>query len=120
MLTAKSGRLLIQINPHRKQFSSKQAHDDAIRDATRQLPREPFLNALAAHLQRATEPCPNASGPESATQFHPHSRVTPNIANVLLPWDMNRFRKLGFIHYAGGIEGGLQVHSSLLNVVLND
>jgi CRP/FNR family transcriptional regulator, cyclic AMP receptor protein len=33
---------------------------------------------------------------------------------------MNRFRNLGFIHYAGGIEGGLQVHSSLLNVVLND
>jgi CRP/FNR family transcriptional regulator, cyclic AMP receptor protein len=33
---------------------------------------------------------------------------------------MNRFRKLGFIHYAAGIEGGLQVHSSLLNVVLND
>ena len=33
---------------------------------------------------------------------------------------MNRFRRLGFIHYAGGIEGGLQVHSSLLNVVLHD
>ncbi|MFZ1051154.1 MAG: Crp/Fnr family transcriptional regulator [Candidatus Sulfotelmatobacter sp.] len=33
---------------------------------------------------------------------------------------MNRFRKLGFIHYAGGAEGGLQVHSSLLNVVLHD
>ena len=33
---------------------------------------------------------------------------------------MNRFRKLGFIHYAGGLEGGLQVHSSLLNVVLHD
>src|SRR5579872_6762448 len=33
---------------------------------------------------------------------------------------MNRFRKLGFIHYSGGIEGGLQVHSSLLNVVLHD
>jgi len=33
---------------------------------------------------------------------------------------MNRFRKLGFINYAGGIEGGLQVHSSLLNVVLHD
>jgi hypothetical protein len=29
---------------------------------------------------------------------------------------MNRFRKLGFIHY----NGGLQVYSSLLNVVLND
>src|SRR5216110_360781 len=33
---------------------------------------------------------------------------------------MNRFRKLGFINYAGGEEGGLQVHSSLLNVVLHD
>jgi CRP-like cAMP-binding protein len=29
---------------------------------------------------------------------------------------MNRFRKLGFIHY----DGGLEVHSSLLNVVLHD
>lgn len=33
---------------------------------------------------------------------------------------MNRFRKMGFISYAGGVEGGLQVHSSLLNVVLHD
>jgi CRP-like cAMP-binding protein len=33
---------------------------------------------------------------------------------------MNRFRKMGFIDYAGGSEGGLQVHSSLLNVVLHD
>ena len=33
---------------------------------------------------------------------------------------MNRFRKLGFIQYAGGENGGLQVHSSLLNVVLHD
>ena len=33
---------------------------------------------------------------------------------------MNRFRKLGFIHYAGGEQGGLQVHSSLLSVVLHD
>jgi CRP/FNR family transcriptional regulator, cyclic AMP receptor protein len=29
---------------------------------------------------------------------------------------MNRFRKLGFIHY----NGGLQVHSLLLDVVLHD
>jgi CRP/FNR family cyclic AMP-dependent transcriptional regulator len=29
---------------------------------------------------------------------------------------MNKFRKLGFIHY----NGGLQIHSSLLNVVLHD
>ena len=33
---------------------------------------------------------------------------------------MNRFRKLGFIHYTGGSEGGLQIHSSLLNIVLRD
>jgi CRP/FNR family cyclic AMP-dependent transcriptional regulator len=31
---------------------------------------------------------------------------------------MNRFRKLGFLDYDGG--SGLQVHSSLLNVVLHD
>ena len=31
---------------------------------------------------------------------------------------MNRFRKLGFIGYDGG--SGLQVHSSLLNIVLHD
>jgi CRP-like cAMP-binding protein len=29
---------------------------------------------------------------------------------------MNRFRKLGFIDYNGGIE----IHSSLLNIVLHD
>ena len=33
---------------------------------------------------------------------------------------MNRFRKLGFIQYAKGEETGLQVHSSLLSVVLHD
>ena len=33
---------------------------------------------------------------------------------------MNRFRKLGFIHYNGSYDGGLQVHSSLLNVILHD
>jgi CRP/FNR family transcriptional regulator, cyclic AMP receptor protein len=29
---------------------------------------------------------------------------------------LNKFRKLGFIHY----NGGLQVHSSLLSIVLHD
>ena len=33
---------------------------------------------------------------------------------------MNRFRKLGFINYRGHFAGGLEVHSSLLNVVLHD
>jgi CRP-like cAMP-binding protein len=33
---------------------------------------------------------------------------------------MNKFRKLGLIDYATGIEGGIEVHSSLLNVVLHE
>jgi CRP/FNR family cyclic AMP-dependent transcriptional regulator len=33
---------------------------------------------------------------------------------------MNRFRKLGFIQYDGSFSGGLEVHSSLLNVILHD
>jgi CRP-like cAMP-binding protein len=33
---------------------------------------------------------------------------------------MNRFRKLGFVDYPAGPEGGLQVHSSLLSVFLYD
>ena len=33
---------------------------------------------------------------------------------------MNRFRNLGFIDYSGQFSGGLEVHSSLLNVVLHD
>jgi CRP-like cAMP-binding protein len=54
-------------------------------------------------------------------------RVVPKISQEILAemigttrsrvsFFMNRFRKLGFIHY----NGGLQVHSSLLNVVLHD
>jgi CRP/FNR family cyclic AMP-dependent transcriptional regulator len=33
---------------------------------------------------------------------------------------MNRFRKLGFIQYDGAYSSGLEVHSSLLNVILHD
>lgn len=33
---------------------------------------------------------------------------------------MNRFRELGFIHYKGGPNSGLQVHGGLLSVVLRD
>src|ERR1700733_12666595 len=33
---------------------------------------------------------------------------------------MNRFRKLGFIQYNGQYDSGLEVHSSLLNVILHD
>ena len=56
-----------------------------------------------------------------------HETVVPKISQEMLAemigttrsrvsFIMNRFRKLGFIHY----NGGLQVHSSLLNVVLHD
>src|SRR5687767_11176708 len=33
---------------------------------------------------------------------------------------MNKFRKLGLIEYDGSIDGGIQVHSSLLNLVLHE
>ncbi len=33
---------------------------------------------------------------------------------------MNRFRKMGFIRYNGQFDSGLEVHSSLLNVILHD
>jgi CRP/FNR family cyclic AMP-dependent transcriptional regulator len=33
---------------------------------------------------------------------------------------MNKFRQLGLIAYNGDAEGGIEVHSSLLNVVLHD
>jgi CRP-like cAMP-binding protein len=54
-------------------------------------------------------------------------RIVPEISQTILAemvgttrprvnFFMNRFRKLGFIHY----DGGLQVHRSLLNIVLHD
>jgi CRP-like cAMP-binding protein len=57
---------------------------------------------------------------------HPHTTV-PKISQEILAemigttrsrvnFFMNKFRKLGFIHY----NGGLQVHKSLLSVVLHD
>ena len=33
---------------------------------------------------------------------------------------MNKFRELGFINYNGSTDGGIEVHSSLLNAVLHD
>jgi len=62
----------------------------------------------------------------SAREGKPES-VVPKISQEMLAemigttrsrvsFFMNRFRKLGFIHY----NGGLQVHSSLLNIVLHD
>ena len=33
---------------------------------------------------------------------------------------MNKFRKLGFIDYSGGLNGRLEVHRPLLNTVLHE
>jgi CRP/FNR family cyclic AMP-dependent transcriptional regulator len=33
---------------------------------------------------------------------------------------MNKFKKLGFIEYSGDLDDGIQIHSSLLSVVLHD
>ena len=62
--------------------------------------------------------------------FGKEGRQEPVIANVSqtlaemigttrsrVSFFMNKFRKLGFIHYDGG---GLEVNSSLLNVILHD
>ena len=57
---------------------------------------------------------------------HPH-RMLPNVSQEMLAgmigttrsrvnFFMNKFRKLGFIHY----NGGLQIDSSLLSVVLHE
>jgi hypothetical protein len=50
------------------------------------------------------------------TAFGTSARDEPRRYSVLR--DMNRFRKLGFIDYRAG--DALQVHSSLLNIVLHD
>jgi hypothetical protein len=47
----------------------------------------------------------------------PHLKITQNDKSGLVSFFMNRFRKLGFVDYEGA---GLQVHSSLLNIVLHD
>jgi CRP/FNR family cyclic AMP-dependent transcriptional regulator len=65
-------------------------------------------------------------GKEGVTETVVHKISQETLAEMVgttrsrVSFFMNRFRKLGFINYAGGIEGGLQVHSSLLSVVLLD
>jgi CRP/FNR family transcriptional regulator, cyclic AMP receptor protein len=54
-----------------------------------------------------------------------HETVTPKVSQVAemvgatspVSFFMNRLRKLGFVDYGGS---GMQVHSSLLNIVLHD
>src|SRR5712692_739078 len=60
-----------------------------------------------------------------------HQKVRPNVSQEVLAemigttrsrvnFFMNKFRRLGFIHYNGHYNGGLKVHSSLLSVVLHE
>jgi CRP/FNR family transcriptional regulator, cyclic AMP receptor protein len=65
------------------------------------------------------------------SNFGKESKPIPVIANISqeslaqmigttrsrVSFFMNRFRKLGFIHYG---DGGMHVHSSLVSVVLHD
>jgi hypothetical protein len=47
----------------------------------------------------------------------PPGAVSPKVSGGKTISFMNKFRRLGFIDYNGG---GLEAHSSLLNVVLHD
>ncbi len=66
---------------------------------------------LLAHFGK--EGKPETAGPKISQEM-PAEMIGTTRSRV--SFFMNRFRKLGFIHY----NGGLQVHSSLLNVVLHD
>jgi hypothetical protein len=52
-----------------------------------------------------------------AGRFHRARVVLREGARSRVSFFMNKFRRLGFVDYNGG---GLEVHSSLLNVVLHD
>jgi hypothetical protein len=59
---------------------------------------------------------PSSSSPNVGSS-HKSSEMMPLPLNrTRVNFFMNKFRKLGFIHY----NGGLQVHNSLLSVVLHD
>ena len=70
------------------------------------------LPLLMANFGQESKPYParrkNESGNSSRNDRHHPLRVS---------FFMNRFRELGFIEYNGG---GMQVHSSLVSVVLHD
>jgi CRP/FNR family cyclic AMP-dependent transcriptional regulator len=53
--------------------------------------------------------------------FGKDSKPEPVIAKISqVSFFMNRFRKLGFIQYTGQVTDGLEIHSSLLSVILHD
>jgi CRP-like cAMP-binding protein len=108
-------------------------------DITRVIHEEPaFAELFISHLSALQQSCRGGPG-RSIVQFEretlgKESRPEPIIAKVSqetlaemigttrsrVSFFMNKFRKLGFIEYNGGVEGGIEVHSSLLNVVLHD
>jgi hypothetical protein len=56
------------------------------------------------------------SGRANWKRARPDLRTSVGTTRGRVNFFMNKFRKLGFIRY----NGGLEVNSSLLNVVLND
>ena len=57
---------------------------------------------------------------KKSRELNPNTFLATIGGGRMVSFFMNRFRKLGFVDYSGGPEGGLQVHSSLLSVVLHD
>ena len=60
----------------------------------------------------------DAAGPPPQRDWCYRRRPSRTRCRSRVSFFMNRFRTLGFVNYNGG--SGLQVHSSLLNIVLHD
>lgn len=84
-------------------------------------------------LKRLTEPKPmsatysSESGSEAASGRATDAQVLEDAERLITgrsknsqSFRRNKFRKLGFIGYGDGIEGGIEIHTSLLNAVLHD
>jgi hypothetical protein len=109
-LLGKSGDALCRLERldrcARRREQSRIQVDQLFNSREKRLARTPLLLALAKRIN--PEGCfPNTARDAGGNDWH-HA-VTVNIF-------MNKFRKLGFIKY----NGGLQINTSLLSVVLHD
>ena len=78
---------------------------------------EKRLARILLLLANGTEGCPQTVVPKISQQSLAELVGT---TRSRVSFFMNRFRKLGLVTYSSGPEGGLQVHTSRLAVVLND
>jgi len=82
----------------------------------RLIPEEPaFSKMFIAHLGKESRPEPVIAKISQETLAEMVG-TTRSRASLF----MNKFRKLGLIDYNGDVEGGIEVHCSLLNFVLHD